>query len=155
MMAARNFARANITMPAWGKRDLEELIEYCKETQGNGEILAKKPLIRQRLAEFAIEYEASLKFHYHVGWLQSQGQDVAAEAAGCGYFANELNIRLSNFALEIMGLYGTVKPGSKWAPISGRFEELSQWNCGLCLAGGTTEVRKNVVAWQGIKLPRI
>jgi alkylation response protein AidB-like acyl-CoA dehydrogenase len=155
MMAARNFARANITMPAWGKRDLEELIEYCKETQGNGEILAKKPLIRQRLAEFAIEYEASLKFHYHVGWLQSQGQDVAAEAAGCGYSANELNIRLSNFAQEIMGLYGTVKPGSKWAPISGRFEELSQWNCGLCLAGGTTEVRKNVVAWQGIKLPRI
>jgi alkylation response protein AidB-like acyl-CoA dehydrogenase len=155
MMAARNFARANIMMPAWGKRDLEDLIEYCREPQGNGDIPAKKPLIRQRLAEFAIEYEANLKFHYYVGWLQSQGQDVAAEAAGCGYSANELNLRLANFAVQIMGLYGTLKRGPKWGPLSGRFQDLCQWGCGLALAGGTTEVRKNVVAWQGLELPRI
>ena len=154
MMAARNFARANIMMPAWGKRDLEDLIKYCRETQGNGDSLSRKPLIRQRLAEFAIEYDASLKFAYHVGWLQSQGQDVAAEAAGCGYFANELNIRLANFAVELMGLYGTVKQEAKWAPLSGRFQDLCQWTCGLALAGGTTEVKKNVIAWQGLKLPR-
>jgi alkylation response protein AidB-like acyl-CoA dehydrogenase len=154
MMAARNFARANILMQARGKRDLEDLIEYCRETQDNGEPLSRKPLIRQRLAGFATDYEASLEFAYYVGWLQSQGKDVAGEAAACGYFANELNTRLANFALEIMGLYGTLKQGSKWAPLLGKFQNFCQWNCGLCLAGGTTEVRKNVIAWQGLKLPR-
>jgi alkylation response protein AidB-like acyl-CoA dehydrogenase len=154
MMAARNFARANIKMQAWGKRDLEDLIDYCKGTQDNGEPLSRKPLTSQRLAEFAIEYEASLRFAYYVGWLQAQGQDVAGEAAACGYFANELNIRLANFAVEIMGLYGTVKRGAKWAPLFGRFQDLCQWTCGLALAGGTTEVKKNVIAWQEIKLPR-
>ena len=154
MMAARNFARANILMQARGKRDLEDLIEYCSQTEDNGEILSRKPIIRQRLAEFAIDYDASLKFAYYVGWLQSLGEDVAAEAAACGYFANELNQRLANFALEIMGLYGILKQGSEWAPLLGRFQNLCQWDCGISLAGATTEVRKNVIARQGLKLPR-
>ena len=152
--AGRNFARANLLMSSWGKRDLEDLVAYCKETQHDGEPLSRKPSIRQKLAEFAIEYNASSKFTYYVGWLQSQGQDVAAEAAACGYFANELNLRVVNFAVQIMGLYGTLKQGTKWAPLQGKFQDLSQWDCGLSLAGGTTEIRKNVIARQGLKLPR-
>ena len=152
--AGRNFARAHIGIPASGKRNLEDLIEYCKETQVNGEILAKKPMVRQKLAEYVIDYEASLKLAYYVGWLQSVGQEVAAEAAACGYFSNELNLRVANTAVEIMGLYGTVKKGSKWAPLLGKFQDLSQWGCGTTLAGGTTEIRKNVIALQGLNLPR-
>ena len=154
MMAGRNFARANISLAAAGKRDLEDLIEYCKQTQEGGEFLAKKPLIRQRLADFVIDYEAALKFAYHVCWLQTKGKDVAAEAAACGYYANELNLRLANTAMEIMGLYGTLKGGSKWAPFCGKFQELSQWSSGFTIAGGTTEIRKNVIAWTGLGLPR-
>jgi alkylation response protein AidB-like acyl-CoA dehydrogenase len=116
--------------------------------------LVKNPLVRQKLAEFAIGYEASLKFAYYVGWLQSKGQDVAGEAAGCGYFANELNLCVADTALEIMGHYGTVKKGSKWTRLHGKFQDLCQWRCGLALAGGTTEIRKNVIALQGLKLPR-
>lgn len=154
MMAGRNFARANIAAAAAGKRDLEDLIEYCKQAEEGGEILAKKPLIRQRLADFAIDYEAALKFAYYVGWLQSKGKDVAAEAAACGYYANELNLHLANTAMEIMGLYGTVTKESKWAPLCGKFQDLCQWHSGFTIAGGTTEIRKNVIAWSGLKLPR-
>ena len=76
--AGRNFARAHIGIPASGKRNLEDFIEYCKETRVNGEILGKKAMVRQKLAEYAIAYEASLKLAYYVGWLQSVGQEVAA-----------------------------------------------------------------------------
>ena len=154
MMAGRNFARANIGVPASGKRDLEDLIQYCKETRNDGEILVKKPLIRQRLTELAINYEASLKLAYYIGWLQSKGQDVAADAAACGYFASELNLQLADIGVQIMGLHGTVKGESKWAPLYGKFQESCQWGLGMTIAGGTTEIRKNVVAWQGLKLPR-
>ena len=154
MMAGRNFARANIMFPIQGKQSLDQLMEYCRQTEEGGEILAQKPVIRQRLTEFATEYEASLKLAYYVGWLQSQGKEVAGEAAACGWFANELNHRVANFGVEIMGLYGTVKGGTKWAPLFGRFQDLCQWGCGLCLAGGTTEVRKNVIARQELGLPR-
>ncbi|MFH1623688.1 MAG: acyl-CoA dehydrogenase family protein [Pseudomonadota bacterium] len=154
MMAGRNFARANIGFAAAGKRDLEDLVRYCKETAHGGEILAKKPLIRHKLVDLAIDYEAALKFAYYVGWLQSKGKDVAAEAGACGYYSSELNLRLANTAVEIMGLYGTVKGESHWAPLYGKFQELSQWHTGFTIAGGTTEIRKNVIAWTGLKLPR-
>jgi alkylation response protein AidB-like acyl-CoA dehydrogenase len=152
--AGRNFARAHIGIPATGKRHLEDFIQYCKETYVGGEVLAQKPLVRHKLAEYVIAYEASLKLCYYVGWLQSQGKDPAAEAAACGYFSNELNLRVANTAVEIMGLYGTVKKNSKWAPLLGRFQDLCQWGCGTTLAGGTTEIRKNIIALQGLNLPR-
>ena len=154
MMAGRNFARANIGTAAIARRNLEELIEYCRETQAGGETLASNPLVRQKLAEIAIEIEAARQFAYHLSWLQSKGQDVAAEAAACGYFSLELSLRLSNTAVEIMGLYGTVTQGSKWAPLYGKFQDLCQWDAGYTIAGGTTEIRKNVIAWQGLNLPR-
>ncbi|MDY6967673.1 MAG: acyl-CoA dehydrogenase family protein, partial [Spirochaetota bacterium] len=154
MMAGRNFARANIVFAAAGRRDLEELIEYCRETHDNSGSLSQKPLIRQKLADFVIDFEAARKYAYYVCWLQSQGKDVAAEAAACGYFSSELYLRLSETAVEIMGLYGIIKGGSKWAPLYGKFQELCQWNSGYTIAGGTTEIRKNVIAWAGLGLPR-
>lgn len=154
MMAGRNYARANISAAASGKRDLEDLIDYCKQTEEGGEILAKRPLIRQKLADFAIDYEAALNFAYYVGWLQNKGKDVAADAAACGYYASELNLRLANTAMEMMGLYGTLTKASKWAPLYGKFQDLCQWQSGFTIAGGTTEIRKNVIAWSGLKLPR-
>ncbi|MDY6853425.1 MAG: acyl-CoA dehydrogenase family protein [Thermodesulfobacteriota bacterium] len=154
MMAGRNFARANISFAAAGKRDLEDLIEYCKQTHSGNQVMSKNPLIRQKLAEFSIDFEAALKFAYYISWLQSKGQDVAAEAAACGYFSSELNLRLANTAVEIMGLYGTIKRESKWAPLYGKFQDLCQWGSGFTIAGGTTEIRKNVIAWIGLKLPR-
>ena len=154
MMAGRNFARANIMVAAQGKRDLEDLIEYCKQTQEGGETLAKKPLIRHKLVELAIDFEAAHKFAYYVSWLQSQGKDVAAEAAACGYYSCELNLHLANTAIEIMGLYGIIKKESEWAPLYGKFQDLCQWGAGFTIAGGTTEIRKNIIAWTKLGLPR-
>ena len=155
MMAGRNFARANVGTAASARRDLEELIEYCRKTRSDGESLASNPLVRQRLAELAIEIEAARQFAYHVSWLQGKGQDVAAEAGACGYFSLELSLRLANTAVEIMGLYGTVAQGSRWAPLYGKFQDQCQWCAGYTIAGGATEIRKNVIAWQGLKLPRV
>jgi len=53
-----------------------------------------------------------------------------------------------------MGLYGTLTRESRWAPLYGKFQELCQWGTGFTIAGGTTEIRKNVIAWSGLKLPR-
>ena len=154
MMAGRNYARANIVFAAAGKRDLEDLIEYCKYTEHGGEILSKKSLIRQRLVDLLIDFESAMKYAYYVCWLQSKGKDVAAEASACGYFSTELSLRLAETAMEIMGLYGTLTRESRWAPLYGKFQELCQWGTGFTIAGGTTEIRKNVIAWSGLKLPR-
>ncbi len=107
-----------------------------------------------RLVQLAIDFEAAHHFAYYVAWLQSKGQDVAGEAAGCGYFAAELNVRLAETALDIMGLSGTIKGDNKWAPLYGKFQDISQRVVGFTISGGSTEIRKNVVASQKLGLPR-
>jgi hypothetical protein len=62
---------------------------------------------------------------------------------------------LANTGLEIMGLYGTLKYGTKWAPLRGKFEHMCQLNLGSTIGGGTTEIQKNLIAWMGLQLPRI
>jgi hypothetical protein len=52
-----------------------------------------------------------------------------------------------------MGLYGQVKE-SRWAPLRGRFERYYQTCTGLSLAGGSSEIMKNLISLLGLALPR-
>jgi alkylation response protein AidB-like acyl-CoA dehydrogenase len=55
IVAALAFERASIVGD--GHRDFETLVDYCKRTKRNGAALIKDPLIRQKLAQLACEYE--------------------------------------------------------------------------------------------------
>ena len=56
--------------------------------------------------------------------------------------------------LEILGLYGQLSMGSKYAALAGRLER--SWKVTRSLhAGGTFEVIKIVLAQRGLGLPRI
>jgi alkylation response protein AidB-like acyl-CoA dehydrogenase len=153
-MAGINFERSMVGSVAEVKRDLEEFIEFCKQTKRDGQPLSKDPLVRQQLVEFAIELEAARQWAYYVAWLQSKGQMVPAESSAAKYFSSELTVRFANAAVDIMGLYGTLKTGSKWANLRGKFEDMCQASLGTTIAGGTTETMKNIIAWMGLKLPR-
>ena len=154
-MAGINFERSGAGAIAGGKRDLEDLVQYCQEIEWTGQTLAKNTLVRHKLAELAIDLEAARQWAYYVAWLQSRNPAVAAEPSASKYFVTELWLRLAAAGLEIMGLYGTLKSGSKWAPLRGRFENICQVYPGLTIAGGTTEIQKNLIAWMGLRLPRI
>jgi alkylation response protein AidB-like acyl-CoA dehydrogenase len=153
-MAGINFERSMIGSVAELMRDLEDLMDFCKQTKRNGRYLHEDPLIRQKLAQFDIELEATRQWAYHVAWVQSQGQSAAPESSASKYFSSELTVRFANTAVEIMGLYGPLKKNSKWANLRGKFEDLCQASLGGTIAGGTTETMKNIIAWMGLKLPR-
>jgi len=153
-MAGRNFARVRVEMIGGARRSLEDLIQFCCETRIGGKVLAKDPIVRQKVAELAIELEAGRLSAYHVASLQSKGVDPASEASAAKYFNTELLVRLANTGLEIMGLYGMVTEGSKWAPLKGYFAHMSQFDLGLTIGGGTTDVQHNIIAWRALNLPR-
>jgi len=50
-----NFERSSIGFMAEAKRNLEELIQFCKETERNGKRLAEQPLVRHLLAQLTID----------------------------------------------------------------------------------------------------
>jgi len=153
-MAGINFERSGCGVVAEGKRDLEELVQYCQETERNGQVLARDPLVRQKLAELAIELEAARQWGYYCAWVQSKDAMTIAEPSASKYFATEMIVRLANTAVEIMGLYGTIKRASKWAPLYGKFQTMCQFYLGVTIAAGSTEIQKNLIAWMGLGLPR-
>ena len=60
--------------------------------------------------------------------------------------------RLADIATQIMGLYGQLLPGSKWAPYGGVAAESYLWSPSYTLQGGTVEILKNIIALRGLKL---
>ena len=150
-----NFERSMIAVFSVCQRELEELVEFCQETKVGGEILSKNMLIRQRLAQLAIEIDTGRAFAYTVVWNQIKGGLIEAGplAAAAKVLATELLQLLIYTVCDIMGLYGQVME-SKWAPLQGRFSRDYQLCMGLNMGGGTSEIMRNLICSLGLGLPR-
>jgi len=136
------------------RRLMEEIINYCKETKVNGKPLSENPLIRHKLADLAVEIEVCRLLFYRPLMMIHKGQPLSYEACAAKTYADELGQRFLNTAMQIMGLYGQLEKGSKFAPFGGEMEHLYLNSIGLTLAGGSSEIERNTVATRGLNLPR-
>ena len=137
-----------------------ELVEFCKATKWRGEPLSNDPLIRSRLTQLSIEIDAGLAQARHIFWGQHKifaGEEGPAEqtirSSSGKYYASELAQRFAYVGCQVLGLYSQLKGESRWAPFKGWFEGEYQRSPGTNIAGGTTEIQKNIIAW-GMGLPR-
>ena len=150
-----NFERSMIFMFSVCRRELEEVVQFCKETDCCGETLASNPLVRNRLAQLAIEIEAGRSLAYSVVWNQIKGGLIMAAplAAAAKTFSSELMQRLVYISCDIMRLYGQVKQ-SKWAQMRGSYALNYQTCMGVNFAAGTSEIMRNLISTMGLGLPR-
>jgi len=68
-----DFERSGVGRIAGGQRTLEQLVDFCRETTIGGVQLGKKPEVRAKLAELAIEHEVGRYLSYRVSWMQASG----------------------------------------------------------------------------------
>ncbi|MBI4198418.1 MAG: hypothetical protein HY533_04850 [Chloroflexi bacterium] len=149
-----DFERSGVGRSASGKRILEEMVQFAKETTWNGQVLAKKPEVRNRLSDMAVEVEVSRMVSYRIGYLQSKGEVFNKEASVGKVFGSEMQQRLYRTGMSMMGLYGTLSKGSKWAPLQGRIQRGFLTSFSSTIAAGTSEIQRNVIANRGLGLPR-
>jgi len=146
-------------------RDLDLLVRYCRETEVNGEPLSNDPLIRNRLAEMAIELTVARNVGYKLNWLALTGGNVVTTANHVKILGGVLTQRVAILGMQIMGLYGQLGPvggnwrqmdpaKDKWARLGGRMKHLYLSTVCNTIAAGTTEVARNAVATMGLGLPR-
>jgi len=138
----------------WWRRLFDDVLDYTKEAKRNGKPLRQDPIIRQKLAQMAIEVEAARLLYYHIAYMQDTGGVPAAQASMEKLFTSELAQRLSNTGMQIMGLYGQLKKDSDWVPINGEVELHYRRTVGDTLGAGTSEIQKLVIAQRGLELPR-
>ena len=133
---------------------LEDLIKYVKETEVHGKPLSQDPLIRDRLAQAAIELEVAAVLADHSRWLESNELPMPYQPEITKVFTSELEQRLVNTGMEILGLYSQLTEDSKWAPLRGRISWYFLHSFMTTIGAGTSEVGRSVIAQRGLGLPR-
>lgn len=94
---------------------------------------------------------------YRVGWMQSRGEIPQKEASMTKFWGDELAQKVYRYSSHILGDYGQVLPGTKLPvklPVDGFLNSNAFSTIGISIAGGTTEVQKNIIAQRGLGLPR-
>ena len=149
-----DFERSGVGRYAGNRRDLEELISLARELKLNGKSLNDNPMFRRRIAELWMTNEAGKLVAYQVAWMQSQGLVPNKEASVSKLVGSEINQKISDLGMKMLGMYGALEKESKWAYLHGRIA--SQWmnSYSLTLRAGTSEIQRNIIAFRGLGLPR-
>ena len=148
---ALDFERSGIQTYSGVRRTLERLINFARSA--SPEVL-RKPQVRLRLADRAIELNTGTFMAYRVAWMQSRGLIPNYEASVSKLFGSELGQRVALTGLQLLGTYGHLWPGSTWAPLKGRLSRSYVSAVGATIAAGTSEIMRNIVAQRGLGLPR-
>jgi len=155
MMTILGFERG--TLAAIGgstQRALDDLVDFVKSTSYGGKPLAKDPIVRQRVADMAIEVRASRLLAYRVIWMITKGLIPHYQASIAKVFGDEVYFKLAKTSTEIMGLYGSLAWHAPQAPMDGYMTGNYLNNLGCLFAGGTPEIQRNILATAGLGLPR-
>ncbi len=72
LVIALDLERSSIGTAAAQQRIIEELVRYAKETRRNGKPIANDPLLRNQLAEMAVENEILRMMCYRIAWMYSK-----------------------------------------------------------------------------------
>ena len=131
------------------QRDFQEIVEYVKRIGKGGD-----PVIRQKLANLAIEINSAKLFALRVAWMLNNRQVPNYEAAMLKMLVSETEQSLVNTTMQIFGPYCQIQEGSRWAQLNGKFERIYRDSLENLITRGTSEIMRNVIAGRGLGLPR-
>jgi len=132
------------------KRRIEDTIAWAKKTMINRSRVIDQPDVRRRFAELLADVEVLKLFNYNVVDRMGKGKSVWAEASTVKVFGSELNIRIDNTLMEIMGPYGQVQAPDNLAPAGGAPEAHHRDDLIFIFGGGANEVQRDIIAMVGL-----
>jgi len=148
-----DFERSNIAAISGARRTIHDLIAWAKERH-HGRRPWNDPGVRAHLADLYLEAEIGRLIAYRTAWLQAQGKVPNYEASIGKVWMAVLGIKVGNYGVNLLGLYGQLTRGADHAPIDGRVLESYLLAVSGPVAGGTGEVQRNIIAQRGLGLPR-
>jgi alkylation response protein AidB-like acyl-CoA dehydrogenase len=136
------------------RRYFDQLVQYCRETHTNGQPLAKDPVIRNRLAEMAIEIEVGRNMGERINWMISQDMLTVLPSCQNKIYGACVAQKVASLGMQILGPYGQLDEKSKWAKLGGRMRHMYLSSIAWSLAGGTSEMSRIIIAGRyGLGLP--
>jgi 3-oxocholest-4-en-26-oyl-CoA dehydrogenase alpha subunit len=150
--ATLDFERSGIFRIAPARRILEKSLAYLRTMSSVSDPV--RSAIRTRLADLFIDYEIGVTLAYRVAWLQEHGHLPNHEASISKAFGSEMQQRLANLVVSLLGLRGQAVKVPDSSSLSYRAMDYYLSTSALTIAGGTSEIQRNITATRGLGLPR-
>jgi alkylation response protein AidB-like acyl-CoA dehydrogenase len=112
------------------------------------------PAVRQQLAQFHIECQAIRLSSLRHLTRRLRGLPPGPEGSTVKLFRSELMLRMMSFANEQLGPYSQLQEGSPGAIKHGRWLHQYFYARGNTIAGGTSEVQRNIIGERVLGLPK-
>jgi len=126
-----------------------DVLAYARRFRGD----PRAEALRVELAERYLELQVGRLLAYRVAWLQSQGRVPNYEASMSKVYGTEWTQRMCNTAMRMVATFGLVD-----SPEARRLRERIEHGylnaASLTIAGGTSEIQRNIIATRGLGLPR-
>ena len=152
-MATAGFERGlMLRSPARFQNTAHKLVELYRETQQAG--AAIDPGLRDRVAGCWMDAEAyALNTYQTVSQLLAGGR-IGSEASLNKIFWSELDVKMHETALELLGPRAELLPGSPSSPGVGDWLDGYLFSLSGPIYAGTNEIQRNIIAERILGLPR-
>ncbi|HXH23190.1 MAG TPA: acyl-CoA dehydrogenase family protein [Dehalococcoidia bacterium] len=150
-----DFERSGIGSAVGTRQNVERMIKWAKENVGGQSMLDRNPLVRLELADRLIEAHVAKMLSYRVVHMQNVGMIPNHEASMAKLFSSELGQRIARTGMKMIGLFGLAwDPQSRYAPNRAQYSRSYVSSVSSTIAGGTSEIQRNIIAQRGLGLPR-
>ena len=148
--------RSNIEGAIRQQKIINRMINFVSEEEGK--IKSRINIfdgIRQDVASAYIDANVMFNFSLRIISMQNEGQVPNYEASVSKLFGSEATRRLDNLGTKVFGLYSNIwDEDDSRAALQSEFTK--GWVSGVpgTIAGGSSEIQRNVIATRGLGLPR-
>ncbi len=154
-MTLLDYERSNISGAVASRRELDDAIAYLKDEGAAKSRVDALPSVRSEIADRYVETEVGFNFSFRIISMQAVGVIPNYEASTSKMFASELNQRIARTGIKMFGLYSNMwDPDSEHTPNGARFTQDYFHLIPSTIAGGSSEIQRNIIATRGLGLPR-
>lgn len=150
MTAQLNHER--IGLAALGGRMIELWERVLEWARDNG--LLEQPWVRGEFARTRARLEAMRLMNWKMTDAVAHDRLTGADAGAAKTYGTETHIDVQRTLSQILGAAGRIRPESPGAALAGQVEQLSRQGIVNTFGGGVNEVLRDMVAVQGLGLPR-
>jgi alkylation response protein AidB-like acyl-CoA dehydrogenase len=146
-----DFERSSIGTAVGQRKSIERYVAWLRDHR---HALPPTTAAASRLAwaDRAVEVQVLTLLAYRIISMQAAGMIPNAEASIAKLFSSETGQRIAATALRMLGTAGALTDRS--APFKGEVARSYLNAVSLTIAGGTSEIQRNIIAQRGLGLPR-
>jgi alkylation response protein AidB-like acyl-CoA dehydrogenase len=148
-----DFERSGIAASVSHGLMVRDLADFVRENRHEG-FISRSESLRNEIADRAIEASVEGMLCTQVISMQNRGLVPNKESSVAKLFSSELDVRISNTAVNALGLYAQLRRESAHAVANGRVESTYLYATTSTVGGGTSEIQRNIIAQRGLGLPR-